>query len=110
MWKWEEITMDFITKLPRMVRGVDSIWLIVDRWTEGAHFIPIIVSIPGEKLANIYNREVVVHHGVPIYVVSDHDVRFTSRFWRKFHEELDTHLHFTSSPHRYKKVCMHMSY
>ena len=60
--------MDFITKMPRKVRGVDSIWVIVDRLTKSAHFIPIPESIYAEKLADIYIQEVVVRHGV---LVSD---------------------------------------
>lgn len=71
VWKWEDITMDFITKLPRTARGVDLIWVIVDRLTKSAHFIPIQESISAEKLADIYVREVVAQHGVPVSVVSD---------------------------------------
>ena len=56
LWKWEDITMDFITKLPRTARGVDSIWVIVDRLTKSAHFIPIPESISAEKLVDIYIR------------------------------------------------------
>ena len=63
--------MDFITKLPRTTRGVDSIWVIMDQLTKSAHFIPIQESISAEKLADIYVREVVARHGVPISVVSD---------------------------------------
>ena len=80
LWKWEDITMDFITKLPRTARGVDSIWVIVDRLTKSAHFIPIQESISAEKLADIYIREIVARHGVPVSVISDRDVRFTSMF------------------------------
>ena len=78
--------MDFIMKLPRTARGVDSIWVIVDILTKSAHFILIPESISVEKLADIYVREVVVRYGVSVSVVSYHDVRLTSRFWRKFHE------------------------
>ena len=73
--------MDFITKLPRTAYGVDSICVIVDQLTKGAHFIPIQESISAEKLADIHVHEVVTHHGVPISVVLDRAVRFTSRFW-----------------------------
>ena len=59
MWKWEDITMDFITKLPRTTQGVDSISVIVDRLTKSAHFIPIHKSISAEKLADIYIKDVV---------------------------------------------------
>ena len=99
LWKWEDITMDFITKLPRTARGVDSIWVIVDRLTKSAHFIPIPESISAEKLADIYIREIVARHGVPVSVISDRDVRFTSRFWKRFHDELGTRLHFSTAFH-----------
>ena len=98
-WKWEQITMDFITKLPRTARGVDAIWVIVDRLTKSAHFLAISESSSAEKLAEIYVREVVSRHGAPISIVSDRDVRFTSRFWKKFHEELGTKLHFSTAYH-----------
>ena len=75
--------MDFITKLPMTTRGVDSIWIIVDRLTKSAHFIPIEESILAEKLAKIYVVGVVAHHGVPVLVVLDRDVRLTSRFWKR---------------------------
>ena len=82
--------MDFITRLPRTARGVDVVWVIVDKLTKSAHFILISESIFVEKLADIYIREVVARNGVPVSVVSDRYVRFTSRFWKKFHEELVT--------------------
>ena len=98
-WKWEQITMDFITKLPRTARGVDAIWVIVDRLTKSAHFLAISESSSAERLAELYVREVVSRHGVPLSIVSDRDVRFTSRFWKKFHEELGTRLHFSTAYH-----------
>ena len=82
--------MDFITKLPRTARGVNAIWVIVDRLTKSAHFISISESSSAERLAEIDVREVVAWHGVSISIVSVRDVRFTSRFWKKFHEELGT--------------------
>ena len=91
--------MDFIMKLPRTARGVDSIWVIVDRLTKSAHFIPMQESISAEKLADIYIREIVARHGVPVSVISDRDVRFTSRFWKRFHDELGTRLHFSTAFH-----------
>ena len=99
LWKWEDITMDFITKLPRTARGVDSIWVIVDRLTKSAHFIPIQESISAEKLADIYIREIVARHGLPVSVISDRDVRFTSKFWKRFHDELGTRFHFSTAFH-----------
>ena len=87
--------MDFITKLPRTVRRVDSIWVIMDRLTKSMNFIKIQESSFAEKLADIYIWEVVAHYGVPVFVLSNRDVQFTSRFWKRFHEELGTRLHFS---------------
>ena len=98
-WKWEQISMDFITKLPRTMRGVDAIWVIMDRLTKSAHFLAISESSSAERQTQIYVREVVARHGVPTSIVSDRDVRFTSRFWKKFHEELRTRLHFSTTYH-----------
>lgn len=70
--------MDFVTKLPRTVQGVDSIWVVMDRLTKSGHFIPIVESIFVEKLVDIYVWEVVIRHGVHLSVVSDRVVRFTS--------------------------------
>ena len=89
--------MNFIIKLPRTARGVDSIWVIVNRLTKIAHFIQIQESIPTENLVGIYIREVVARHEVPIFLIFDRDVQFTSRFWKKFHDDLGTRLHFSTA-------------
>ncbi|GJR54475.1 putative nucleotidyltransferase, ribonuclease H [Tanacetum coccineum] len=73
VWKWEKITMDFITKLPRTTKKHDAIWVIVDRLTKSAHFIPIREKMPVHKLAKIYVNEIVARHGVPISIVLDRD-------------------------------------
>ena len=99
VWKWEKITMDFITKLPRTKRKNDAIWVIVDRLTKSAHFIPIRENMPVDKLAKIYVNEIVARHGVPISIVSDRDGRFTSNFWKSFQEELGTKLHMSTAFH-----------
>ncbi|KAJ9547715.1 hypothetical protein OSB04_020258 [Centaurea solstitialis] len=99
IWKWEHITMDLITKLPHTPRNVDAIWVIVDRLTKSAHFIAINESSSLEKLADIYVKEVVARHGVPVTVISDRDVRFTSWFWARFHEDLGTRLQFSTAFH-----------
>ena len=78
MWKWEQISMDFITKLPRTSRSHDLIWIIVDRLTKSAHFLPIREDYSMERLARIYVNEIVTRHGVPISIISDRDSRFTS--------------------------------
>ncbi|KAJ9553505.1 hypothetical protein OSB04_017550 [Centaurea solstitialis] len=73
VWKWEHITMDLITKLPRTPRGFDAIWVIVDRLTKSAHFMPIWESSSSEVLADIYVKEIVARHGVPVTIISDRD-------------------------------------
>ncbi|KAJ9536479.1 hypothetical protein OSB04_un000316 [Centaurea solstitialis] len=99
VWKWEHITMDLITKLPRTPWGFDAIWVIVDRLTKSAHFMLIRESSSSEVLADIYVKEIVARHGVPITIFSNRDVWFTSRFWSKFHEDMGTRLKFSTSFH-----------
>ncbi|KAI3750014.1 hypothetical protein L2E82_20638 [Cichorium intybus] len=86
MKKWDEVTMDFVTKLPRTPRGHDAIWVIVDRLTKSAPFIPIREDYKVSKLARIYIDEVVCRHGVPSSIISDRDSRFMSRFWQSLQE------------------------
>ncbi|GJS49179.1 putative reverse transcriptase domain-containing protein [Tanacetum coccineum] len=88
-WKWDKITMDFITKLPKTTNGYDTIWVIVDRLTKSAHFLPIRENDLMEKLMRLYMKEVVTRHGVPVSIISDHDGRFTSLFWKALHEALE---------------------
>nr|GEV43692.1 putative reverse transcriptase domain-containing protein [Tanacetum cinerariifolium] len=89
-WKWEKITMDFITKLPKTTNGYDTICVIVDRLTKSAHFLPMRENDPMEKLMKLYMKEVVTLHGVPVSIISDHDGRFTSLFWQTLHKALGT--------------------
>ncbi|GJY68798.1 putative reverse transcriptase domain-containing protein [Tanacetum coccineum] len=79
VWKWEEIAIDFVTKLPRTSSGHDTIWVIVDRLTKSAHFLPMCEDYKMDRLARLYLHEIVARHGVPISIISDHDSRFTSR-------------------------------
>ncbi|GKA57037.1 putative reverse transcriptase domain-containing protein [Tanacetum coccineum] len=83
-WKWDNITMDFVTKLPRTPSGYDTIWVIVDRLTKSAHFLPMRENDPMDKLARLYLKEVVTRHGIPVSIICDRDGRFTSNFWRSF--------------------------
>nr|GEX36136.1 putative reverse transcriptase domain-containing protein [Tanacetum cinerariifolium] len=72
-WKWEKTTMDFVSGLPRTLCGYDSIWVIVDRLTKSAHFLPIKKTNSIEKLAQLYLKEIVCRHGVPVSIISDRD-------------------------------------
>ncbi|XP_071921821.1 uncharacterized protein [Coffea arabica] len=98
-WKWEHITMDFVTGLPRNKKGCDAVWVIVDRLTKSAHFLPVSMSFSLEKLAKLYTEEIMRLHGIPISIVSDRDPRFVSRFWQKFQETLGTKLKFSTAYH-----------
>ncbi|GJY10401.1 putative reverse transcriptase domain-containing protein [Tanacetum coccineum] len=79
VWKWERITMDFVSGLPRTPSGYDTIWVIVDRLTKSAHFLPMKKTDSMEKLTQLYLKEVVCRHGVPISIISDRDSHFTER-------------------------------
>jgi hypothetical protein len=98
-WKWKEIAMDFIVELPRTHLGYDSIWVIVDRLTKVAHFIPIKTTYSGLQLAELHMSRIVCLHGVPKKIVSDRGTQFTSKFWERLYEILDTQLRFSSAYH-----------
>ncbi|GJS75002.1 hypothetical protein Tco_0724883 [Tanacetum coccineum] len=98
-WKWERITMDFVTGLPRTSSGYDSIWVIVDRLTKSAHFLPMKKTDSMEKLTRQYLKEVVCRHGVPLSIISDRDSRFASGFWRSLQNALGTNLNMSTAYH-----------
>ncbi|KAK1681340.1 hypothetical protein QYE76_042188 [Lolium multiflorum] len=98
-WKWDSVGMDFITGLPKSSRGNDSIWVVIDRLTKVAHFIPVKTTYQGPKLAELYISRIVALHGTPKSIVSDRGSQFTSRFWQKVHEGLGTRLNFSTAYH-----------
>ncbi|GAU42639.1 hypothetical protein TSUD_398440 [Trifolium subterraneum] len=98
-WKWEHITMDFVTGLPRNQKGEDSIWVIVDRLTKSAHFIAVKSTYKASQYAEIFLEEIVKLHGVPLSIVSDRDPTFTSHFWRAFQKAMGTRLRMSTSNH-----------
>ncbi|KAJ9566027.1 hypothetical protein OSB04_001993 [Centaurea solstitialis] len=98
-WKWEQISMDFVTKLPKTKKGHDTIWVIVDRLTKSAHFLPIKETYSIDKLAQLYVDEIVMRHGVPISIISDSDSRFTSRFWQSLQATLGTRVDLSTAYH-----------
>ncbi|GKB73772.1 putative reverse transcriptase domain-containing protein [Tanacetum coccineum] len=99
VWKWENITMDFVTKLPKTSTGQDTIWVIVDRLTKSAHFLPMKENDSMEKLTRQYLKEVVTRHGVPVLIISDRDGRFTSQFWQSLQKALGTQLDMSTAYH-----------
>jgi hypothetical protein len=98
-WKWDEIGMDFIVGLPHTRAGYDSIWLVVDRLTKAAHFIPVKTTYNSEVLAGLYMSRIVCLHDVTKKIVSDRVTQFTSHFWQQLHVALGTHLKFSSAYH-----------
>ncbi|WVZ94686.1 hypothetical protein U9M48_040551 [Paspalum notatum var. saurae] len=98
-WKWEEIGMDFIVGLPHTQSSFDSIWVVVDRLTKVAHFIPVKTTYSGAKLVELYMSRIVCLHRVPKKIVSNRGTQFTSHFGKRLHESMDTKLNFSSAYH-----------
>lgn len=98
-WKWDQISMDFVTGLPRTQKGYDATWVIVDQLTKSAHFLSIKKTFPLHRLARLYIEEIVKLHGIPVSIVSDRDSRFTSHFWGALHEALGTQLNSSTAFH-----------
>ena len=95
----ERITVDCITKLSKTADGLDNNWLIVDRLTKSAHFLPIKETYKMEKLTRTYIKKIVRLHGVPISIISNRDSRFTSRFWQSLQKSLGTKLDMSTTYH-----------
>ncbi|KAH0681196.1 hypothetical protein KY284_022281 [Solanum tuberosum] len=99
IWKWDMINMDFVTGLPRSFRKFDSIWVIVDRLTKSAHFLPVKTTYTVEEYARLYIKEIVRLHGVPISIISDRGTQFTANFWKSFQKNLGTQVNLSTAFH-----------
>ncbi|GJR68577.1 putative nucleotidyltransferase, ribonuclease H [Tanacetum coccineum] len=99
MWKWDKISMDFVTGLPTTQKRHDAIWVVVDWLTKSAHFLPIQKNYGISKLAEIFRQEIVRLHGTPTSIVSDRDPKFTSCFWKGLQKAWGTRLKFSTSFH-----------
>ncbi|GJX59464.1 reverse transcriptase domain-containing protein [Tanacetum coccineum] len=88
-----------VTKLTRTNSGHDSIWVIVDRLTKFAHFLPMRKDYKMDRLARLYLNEIVARHGMPISIISDCDGRFMSQFWQSMQEALGTQLDMSTTYH-----------
>ncbi|GFZ18552.1 hypothetical protein Acr_27g0002910 [Actinidia rufa] len=98
-WKWEHITMDFVTALPRSQCQHDAVWVIVDRLMKSAHFLPIRMTDSINVLGRLYVREIVKLYRVPISIVSDRDPRFVLRFWQSLQAAIGTQLLLSTAFH-----------
>ncbi|KAI3771734.1 hypothetical protein L6452_02901 [Arctium lappa] len=98
-WKWDHITMDFMTKIPRTLKGHNTIWVVVDRLTKNTHFLAMRETLPLDKLARLYINEVVSRHGVPLSIVLDRDSHFISHFRGAFQRELGTKVKLSTAYH-----------
>ncbi|GJZ77236.1 putative reverse transcriptase domain-containing protein, partial [Tanacetum coccineum] len=97
VWKWERITMDFVSELSRTPSGYDTIWVIVDRLDKLAHFPPMKKTNSMEKLTRLYLKKIVCRHGVPVSIISDRDNYFTSNFWRSLQKALGINLDMSTA-------------
>ncbi|KAA0051925.1 pol protein [Cucumis melo var. makuwa] len=98
-WKWESVLMDFITELPKTLKGYTVIWVVVDRLTKSAHFVPGKSTYTASKWGQLYVTEIVRLHGVLVSIISDRDARFTSKFWKGLQLALGTRLDFSTAFH-----------
>ncbi|GJR01800.1 putative reverse transcriptase domain-containing protein [Tanacetum coccineum] len=98
-WKWDNITINFVMKLPKSSHGYDTIWVIVDRLTKSAIFVPMRETDPMDKLARMYLKEVVTRHGIPLLIICDCDLRFASNFWRSLQKALGTNVDISTAYH-----------
>ncbi|GJV42835.1 putative reverse transcriptase domain-containing protein [Tanacetum coccineum] len=98
-WKWERISMDFVTNLPRTSSGHDTIWVIVNRLTKSAHFLPMHKDYKMGRLDRLYLNGIVAIHGLPISIISNRDSCFTSRFRQSMQETLGTRLDMSTAYH-----------
>jgi hypothetical protein len=98
-WKWDDISMDFIVGLPRTQKGNDSIWVIVDRLTKVAHFLPVKTNYSVSQLAELYVDNILKLHGAPRSIVSDRGPQFTAQFRKSLHASMGTKLNYNTAFH-----------
>src|SRR3954470_14795456 len=108
-WKWDKVQMDLVPGFPRSQKGNDAIFVIIDRFSKVAHFIPVKEKITATQLAELYISQILSLHGIPLEISSDHGSLFTSRYWRSFQEALGTILHLSTAYHPSHKAKLNES-
>ena len=98
-WKWEVISMDFISGLPMTWRQHDSIMVVVDKLTKAAHFTPVKSTHKNDDISKIFMKDIFKLHGLPKAIISNKDVKFTSNFWKGLFADLGTKLNFSTAYH-----------
>ena len=98
-WKWEVISLDFITGLPKNQKQNDSIMEVVDKLSKAAHFIPIKTTHKVANIADIFMKEIFCLHGIPKVIIFDRDPKFTDNFWKTLFKGLDTKFNFNTAYH-----------
>ena len=91
--------MDFVTGFPRSQKGHDDIFVVIDRFSKVAHFLPVKETITANQLANLYISQIVSLHGIPLEISSDRGSLFTSRYWASFMEAFGTRLNLSTAYH-----------
>jgi transposase InsO family protein len=98
-WKWDVVTMDFITGLPRTRKQHDSIMMVVEKLTKAAHFVPLKTTHRATEVVDMFLKEVARLHGIPKTIMYDRDLKFTSNFWKGLFKGFRTNLNFSTSYH-----------
>lgn len=96
---WDDLSTDFVPEVPKMARGHDSIFVVIDRFYKMAHCIPCSMSSDVSYIAKLFSKEVVCLHGLPVNIMSDHDVKFVSYFWTILQKLFKTAHKFFSTFH-----------
>jgi hypothetical protein len=97
--KWETISLDFITGLPRIQKHNDSIMVVIDKVSKSGHFIPVKYTYKDINIVEIFMKEIFRLYGIPKMVILDRDVKFTFTFWKELFAGLNTNLNFSTSYH-----------